>query len=144
MEHGKPGLSAGAITAVVVVVAIIAASGYLILLPIGSGSSSATTTTTSTSSTVNIPQGAGSGKNFSPAILPVASGTNVTFIDQDSLVPHNIYFTSIPGGASIPGNSNPPILIKGDSYSVILTVPGTYDYECQFHATWMIASIIVT
>jgi plastocyanin len=142
MEHGKPGLSAGAITAVVVVVAIIAASGYLILLPISSGSSSPITITGTT--TVNIPQGAGSGQNFSPVTLSVAPGTNVTFIDQDSLVPHDVYFTSIPSGASIPGNSDPPILIKGESYSVILTVPGTYDYECQFHATWMIASIIVT
>jgi plastocyanin len=142
MERRKPRLSAGEITAVGVVVAIIAASGYLILLPSSSGSSSTITTTTTT--TVIIPQGAGSGQNFSPVTLSVEPGTNVTFIDQDSLVPHDVYFTSIPSGANIPGNSNPPILIKGDSYSVILTVPGTYDYECQFHATWMIANILVT
>jgi cytochrome c oxidase subunit 2 len=95
--------------------------------------------------TVDLPQGAGSGKNFSPPSLTVTAGTTINFVDQDSIAPHNVYFTSVPTGAANPNPSaGPPTLVNGDTYSVTLTTPGTYDYECQFHATWMQATIVVT
>jgi plastocyanin len=34
-------------------------------------------------------------------------------------------------------------MVKGDTYTVTLTTPGTYDYECQFHASWMLGVITV-
>ena len=201
MKQERLGMSAGAAAGSLIVVAIIAMSGYLILQPSSSspngttaasaasvssavsiltnttavtaagstadsttiagtastseplansttsssvGSSTTITTASVSTATVILPQGAGLGKNFSPATLTVAPGTNIIFVDQDSTAPHNVYFTSVPAGANILDNSNPPTLVKGESYSVILTVPGTYEYDCQFHAAWMVASIIVT
>jgi plastocyanin len=93
-----------------------------------------------------MPQGAGSGKNFAPASITVVVGVNNTieWIDQDSIAPHNVYFTTVPNGATNPNPAGgPPTLVKGDTYTVTLTTPGTYDYECQFHSTWMLATITV-
>jgi plastocyanin len=104
-----------------------------------SASSSATT------AMVILPQGASGGLNFSPDTLTVASGTTITFVDQDSGAPHNVYFTSVPSGATNPNPAaGPPTITKGDTYTVTLTTPGTYNYECQFHSTWMKATITVT
>jgi plastocyanin len=94
---------------------------------------------------IAMPQGAGSGANFSPSTLTVASGTTITWTDQDNVAPHNVYFTSIPGGATNPNPAaGPPTMTMGDTYSVTLTTPGTYDFECQFHVAWMQGTITVT
>jgi len=94
---------------------------------------------------VIIPQGAGTGKNFAPSTITVTAGSTIVWDDQDSIAPHNVYFTSVPSGAANPNPSGgAPTLVKGDTYSVTLTTPGTYDYICQFHATWMTAVITVT
>jgi len=106
-----------------------------------------TTTSASTSSNaIVIPQGAGGPQklNFSPSSLTVAPGTTVIFKDEDNSAPHNVYFTSIPAGATNPNGSGPPILTQGSMYNVTLTTPGTYDYECQFHSAWMQGTIIVS
>lgn len=119
-----------------------------------SSSSTATSTSTSTSTssgsstsaagaTITIPQGAGTGKNFSPNTLTVTAGTTITFVDDDSLATHNVYFTSMPSGATISPNPSPD-LIKGDSFTVTLTVPGTYNFVCQYHSSWMTGTITVT
>lgn len=112
-------------------------------------SSSASTSTTGTptgpTSAVTIPQGAGTGQNFAPASLSVQSGTTIVFTDDDSSAPHNVYFTSVPTGATNPNPaSGAPTLTKGDTYDVTLTTPGTYQYICQFHSSWMKATITVT
>ena len=95
-----------------------------------------------------IPQGAGSGKNFDPSTVTVPSGTTVTFQDQDSLAPHNVWFTSVPSGATNPNTAanqaNGYEILKGQSVSYTLTTPGTYDYVCQFHQSWMTGTITVT
>ena len=95
-----------------------------------------------------MPQGAGAGKNFDPANVTITSGTTVTFMDQDSLAPHNVWFTSIPAGATNPntaaGQSSFYQMVKGQSVSYTFTTPGTYVYQCQFHATWMTGVITVT
>lgn len=102
-------------------------------------------TNTGQTASVYIPKGAGSGANFSPASTTVASGTTINFIDQDAVAPHNVYFTSVPTGAANPNPSGgPPTLTKGETYSVTLTTPGTYKYDCQFHSGWMQATIVVT
>jgi plastocyanin len=119
-----------------------------------SSTSTTTTTTNSTTSTSSssptgaidiIPQGASEGTNFSPAKFTVVIGVNntITWEDQDSGAPHNVYFTSVPTGATNPNPANVPTLVKGSNYSVTLTVPGTYDFECQFHTAWMQGVITV-
>ena len=94
-----------------------------------------------------MPQGVGTNQNlnFNPASFTVVVGTNntITFSDQDSTAPHNVYFTSMPSGAN-PNANAPAEMVKGNSFTVTLTVPGTYDYECQFHSTWMMGVITVT
>jgi plastocyanin len=116
-----------------------------------STTSTTTTSTTGTTTpvTITMPQGAGSGKNFSPSQITVMVGVNntVTFTDQDSLAPHNVWFTSIPSGATNPntaaGQSSGYTMLKGLSVTYTLTTPGTYDFECQFHSSWMQGVITV-
>lgn len=105
-----------------------------------------TSTASSSSNIIVIPQGAGGPQklDFTPSTLTVASGTTITFKDEDNSAPHNVYFTSIPSGATSPNGSGPPILTLGDTYNVTLTTPGVYDYECQFHSAWMQGTITVT
>ncbi|MDA4118840.1 MAG: plastocyanin/azurin family copper-binding protein [Thaumarchaeota archaeon] len=112
-------------------------------MTITSSPSSSPTSTSGGTASVTIPQGASAGSNFSPAALTVAPGTTITWTDQDSGAPHNVYFTSMPSGASI-SSSPSPTLQKGDTYSVTLTTPGTYKFECQFHSTWMQGTITVS
>ncbi len=147
----------GSTKAVLVVVAIIAivipiALGAILIhgpLSLPSSTHSATSTAATSSSgsgaaapTVTIPLGAGNGLNFSPSTLSVASGTTITFTSDDTAV-HNIDFTSIPAGASIPGGTPSGNLKQGDTYTVVLTTPGTYTYICQYHG-WMTGTITVT
>jgi len=146
------GGGAKTVIVVLVIVAIVIpiALGAVLVKGLPYSLPAATQAATSSSSspsgtTIIIPQGAGSGSNFSPSALTVASGTTITFVDQDSLAPHNVYFTTLPAGATSPNPAgSPPTLTKGDTYSVTLTTPGTYDYDCQFHSTWMLGVITVT
>jgi predicted lipoprotein with Yx(FWY)xxD motif/plastocyanin len=120
-----------------------------------SSSTTAMTTTASSSSssssappggaqTIVMPQGVGSNTalNFSPATLTVASGTTVTFSDQDTSAPHNVAWLSQPSGATAP--NSPAIMQNGNTFTVTLTVPGTYTYNCQYHSGWMKGTITVT
>jgi plastocyanin len=111
-------------------------------------------TTTSTASatgptkTVTIPSGVGAredGLNFSPASISVASGTTVTWVNDDTTSIHNVYFLTMPTGATIPTNPSPDTNTwTNNMFSVTLTVPGTYTYECQYHNGWMQGTITVT
>jgi plastocyanin len=82
--------------------------------------------------------------NFQPAnfVLVVGVNNSVTWVNQDS-TDHTVTFTVAPGGvkvSSISGTDVPP----GSSYGpVTFTVPGTYQYHCQFHPSWMRGTIIV-
>ena len=64
---------------------------------------------------------------FSPASLTVKAGTKVTFINHDSTVhqPRSNPGKAIDGG----------VLSNGQSYTVTLTTPGTYNYICNIHPT---------
>jgi plastocyanin len=88
--------------------------------------------------------GANTALNFSPSTLTVASGTTITFVDQDSQsgAPHNVTWQTVPSGASVP--NSPQIMTAGQTFSVTLTTPGTYTYICTFHSGWMHATITVT
>ncbi len=124
------------------------------LAAIAPSTSTATTSvsTAPTTVTVVMPQGVGSDQslNFQPSSIHVTIGVNntITFKDQDNTAPHNVWFTSIPSGATNPnsaaGQSSFYQLTNGDSVTYTLTTPGTYKFECQFHSGWMQGTITVT
>lgn len=119
---------------------------YAGLTPTVGSSTTASASGNGPTTVVDLPQGAGGLQklNFSPSTLSVTSGTTIQFVDQDNSAPHNVYFTSVPAGATNPNGSGPPIMTQGSTYSVTLTTPGTYTYECQFHSAWMQGTITVT
>ncbi len=59
---------------------------------------------------------------FFPAKLTVNAGTEVTWLNRDS-VPHNAVAEAFDSDT----------LNGGDSWSVVLDQPGTYSYVCTFH-----------
>jgi len=109
-------------------------------------SSTSSSVTSSASNTIVIPSGIGSDRslNFQPSSISVASGTTITWVNDDTSI-HNIDFLTMPSGATISPNPSPNTNTwSGNTFSVTLTVPGTYTYECQYHATWMTGTITVT
>jgi plastocyanin len=81
--------------------------------------------------------------NFQPADITLVVGVNnsVTWTNQDS-TDHTVTFTAVPGGVTASSMSSdvPP----GTSFGPItFTVPGTYQYHCQFHPGWMRGTIVV-
>jgi len=93
---------------------------------------------------VIIPYFVGQGYgNFEPANITVVVGVNntITWINQDQTAQHDIYFSPLPAGAFIPNNPSPPIGYA-HAYTVTLTVPGLYEYGCEYHF-WMDGSIQV-
>jgi plastocyanin len=155
-ENQKLGGTAKAVIVVLIIIAIVIpiALGTVLVngsLPLPVKTTAAVSTTSTGSASVNtviLPQGASAGLNFAPSTLTVASGTTITFADQDTGAPHNVWFTSVPTGATNPntaaGQSSYYTMTAGDSVSFTLTTPGVYHYECQFHTGWMQATITVT
>lgn len=93
--------------------------------------------------TVIIPNGVGSNQsiNFEPAKITVVVGVNntVRWVEDDP-VPHTVTSTSVPEGANSFDSAN---MDKGATFSVTLTTPGTYQYDCTYHPGWMKGTIIV-
>ena len=151
-ESPKMGGGAKGFVAIIVIIGIIVPIflGYALVkgLPysLPQPGNSQTSTTGGSGNVVLLPQGAGGPQklNFNPPTLTVASGTMIEFMDQDNSAPHNVYFMTLPSGATNPNGASPPILHQGMSYNVTLTTPGTYTYECQFHPGWMQGTIVVT
>ena len=154
-ENQKLGGTAKAVIVVLIIIAIVIpiALGSVLVngsipLPTKTTAAASTSTGSASSDTVFLPQGASTGLNFSPSTLTVASGTTITFMDQDTGAPHTVWFTSVPAGATNPntagGQSSYYTLTAGDSVTFTLTTPGVYHYECQFHTGWMQATITVT
>jgi plastocyanin len=87
--------------------------------------------------------GANTSLNFEPPTITVVVDVNntVVWVDNDTTGAHDISILSAPVCADVPPAS--PILIYGSTYSATFTVPGTYRYECQFHAAWMTGTIVV-
>jgi plastocyanin len=73
---------------------------------------------------------------FAPATVSVAAGTEVTWVNEDS-VPHTV--TTKSGPASFDSGQ----IASGGSYSVIFESAGTYSYYCIDHPQ-MTASVTVT
>jgi cytochrome c oxidase subunit 2 len=112
---------------------------------VGGSSNTSTTSTgsvTGPTQTITIPSGAGSGANFTPASITVASGTTITFVDQDTPT-HDVDFTNVPAGSTVAAGTSSPNLKDGSTYTITLTTPGTYTYVCDYHQ-WMKGTITVT
>ena len=126
------------IAIVIIVILILAGVGayYFLTRPVSMGH-------TSGGSTVDIASGTGSNNtlNFNPSAITVKIGVNntITFTNHDSTT-HSVTFTSAPSGVALPAGQ--PNLGAGQSYTVTLTSPGTYQYHCTFHS-WMSGSIVV-
>jgi plastocyanin len=115
------------VVAVVAVLAgLLAACGSSSSAPASSGSSS---TPAAGGHTVTI-----SDFKYTPATLSVKAGTKVTFVNQGGTI-HN---------ATTQGNStiNTGNLNGGQSMTVTLTKPGTYNYICTLHP-FMKGTVIV-
>ena len=110
-----------------------------------------TTTSTSTTSTakaalgvpVMIPTGAGTpagAPGFAPDSITVVIGVNntVSWTNGDS-VPHTVTSKTTPSGASSFNSGN---MAPGDVFTYTFTVPGTYNYFCEYH-NWMTGNVTV-
>ena len=72
---------------------------------------------------------------FEPASLQVAAGTEVTWDNQDDLVPHRI--------VSEDGSFDSEDLHNGDTFSHTFDAAGEYPYHCGIHSQ-MTGTIVVT
>lgn len=89
--------------------------------------------------TVDMPLGAGIPGfvgAFSPDIVVVKIGVNNTVVwtNSDSM-PHTV---TARDGSFDSGNMDP-----GAVFTYTFTKPGTYEYVCLYHATWMTGKVIV-
>ncbi len=143
-EESKPGtVTIATLILVGLLVPALVASFLVFGLQPSLGSPGGITTSVQKGVLVEIPTGVGSNSslNYAPAAIKVVVGLNntITWIQQDP-IPHTVTSTLVPNGASSFDSSN---MNKGDSFSVTLSVPGTYDYHCTYHPGWMKGSIIV-
>lgn len=88
------------------------------------------------------------GDTLSNTTVTVAAGTTVTWTNRDTNNPHTVTFPvagqQVPqmnpfsppsGGTAYDGTAlvNSGVLFPGQSFSLTLTKPGTYAYNCLFH-----------
>jgi len=73
---------------------------------------------------------------YSPSTATVAAGTTVTWTWMGS-ASHSVTFT---GGPVTPAGSS---IQDAGTFSIQLTTPGTYTYQCAVHGTAMQGSITV-
>jgi amicyanin len=64
------------------------------------------------------------GFHFGPEQVTVAAGAPITWVNTDAS-PHQVVLTG--------GQQKTPILLKGQSASLTIAEPGTYDYICGLH-----------
>jgi len=68
-------------------------------------------------------------------------GVNNTIVWNDmDYVQHTVQSVVLPSGAK-PWKSG--ILNEGQTFTVVLTVPGNYKYDCSIHPDWMVGTIQV-
>ena len=79
--------------------------------------------------------------NFTPANITVVIGVNNTITwTNDDTIQHTVTSTLVPTGAS---TFDSGIMNSGQTFTVTLTVAGTYDYHCTLHPAWMKGTITV-
>ena len=90
-----------------------------------------------------LPDGVGDNEslNFQPSKVTVVVGLNNTVIwNNTDYVQHTVQSVVTPSGAKA---WNSGILNEGQTFTVVLTVPGTYRYDCSIHPGWMVGTIQV-
>ncbi|HEV2832890.1 MAG TPA: T9SS type A sorting domain-containing protein [Hanamia sp.] len=80
-----------------------------------------------------------SNNQFSPASLNVAVGDVIHWVWSQGF--HTTTSVGIPAGAS---SWDSPIDAGNISFNYTVTQPGTYSYQCDFHAPFMVASFTAT
>ncbi len=141
-------------TTMVGTIIVVAGSGAPTTTTASSAASSTSATTTSTSQSssgpppanavpVTIVKGSGNPSStqwFAPGNLTIVVGINntLTWTNVDTSA-HTVTSVSVPAGAA---TFNSGIISAGGTYTLTLTVPGTYQYYCSLH-TWMKGTIVV-
>eukprot|EP00245_Coleochaete_scutata_P010033 TRINITY_DN3447_c0_g1_i2.p1 TRINITY_DN3447_c0_g1~~TRINITY_DN3447_c0_g1_i2.p1 ORF type:complete len:163 (+),score=45.43 TRINITY_DN3447_c0_g1_i2:147-635(+) len=83
---------------------------------------------------------------FKPDSVSVSSGEEIKFVVKGA-PPHNVVFTDAPDGVDVDAISIESLKFLGaidKTWSVTLTTPGEYSYECQPHSSVMNGTIIVS
>ncbi len=165
---GRAAVSSTLYLASVVVLALLAASGFVLYFATGGNTSIqtvtsvskfATTVTTTVLSVITtrptggalsfngtlviIPNGIATNQSldFTPSTVRVVVGVNntITWLNQDTKSQHTVVSQSVPGGAQ----SFSAVIGSGQTFNTTLSIPGTYRYYCMWHPGWMKATIIV-
>jgi len=92
---------------------------------------------------ITIPFGVGDNEslNFQPSSLTVVIGVNNTMVWDDlDAEQHTVTSMSVPVGAA---KFDSGIMNQGQTFTLTLTVPGTYRFYCTIHPTWMRGTIVV-
>jgi plastocyanin len=117
----------------VVVVVIVAGLAYFFLYNAGPAIKSVT---------VVMPNGVGTiqNLNFQPPAITVVIGVNNTVVwtNQDT-TSHTVLNATAPIGFG----SGTSLITNGQSFSFTFTTPGTYNYFCNIHPTWMKGTVTV-
>src|SRR6267378_4848638 len=91
---------------------------------------------------VTIPQNSGvfEGANFTPSEFTVVIGVNntVKWINQDQLSAHSVTALAFPAGFP---KFDPVLIDPGQTFTLKLSVPGTYVYYCFWHPGWLRGTI---
>jgi plastocyanin len=158
-ERKSRAISTVAAAIIVVVIVVIAAVSVYFATSTSSSKTATTSSTTGTASTtpttsapssastvdITIPSGAGNAShpnNFVPNTVSVVAGTTIVFVNKDTST-HDINFTSVPSGATVSPNPSPNTpQWTNNTFSVTLTVPGTYVYKSDYQF-WMTGVIQV-
>ncbi len=82
----------------------------------------------------------GPGIVFAPLVITIASGGSAVFKWAPGSGSHGVNWTGAPGGATLPTNSATQ---TSGTYSVLLSTPGTYTYDCTVHGAAMHGSVVV-
>ena len=150
-QSERKGISQTVIIVIVVVVLVVSAGAYVAFNQGGRSETNSSTVTQGPLSisqvTVLIPADVGTNKslNFEPATITVVVGVNntIVWVDQDSSASHTVTALSVPAGATKLDSGTSQLLNDGSTFTVTLTLPGTYTYDCSIHPAWMRGTIIV-
>jgi plastocyanin len=81
--------------------------------------------------------------NFQPSSITLVVGKNntVTWTNKDG-ADHTVTFLTGPTGVNLASISDADVGF-GQTFTITLTVAGTYTYHCGFHPLWMRGTIVV-